>query len=199
MSDEGKARGWWHTLPGLITAITATITAVTGLIVAINQTGWFGGQGPPAATKSPVPSHSAPSGSVAPLLPAPAPSPTAPPPAPHAVTLPALRDYKLGAATFTVLEAEVSPRTTEKDGLQVRLRMTNRHPYDANFWDRSFRLIVDGVPIAPEGGLNELVPGQSAKEGNILFMIPRGLAGATLTIAHGGERTDIPLALTPPR
>ena len=199
MSDEGKARGWWHTLPGLITAITAVITAVTGLVVAINQTGWFEGQGPPATTKSPVPGQSAPPGAAVPMVPAPAPSPTAPPSATYALALPAMRDYRLGAATFTVLRAEVSPWTTEKDGLQVRLRMTNHHPYDANFWDRSFRLIVGGVPMAPEGGLNELVPGQSAKEGNILFVIPRGVAGATLKIAHGGESTDIPLALTPPR
>jgi hypothetical protein len=42
MSDEGNAKGWWHTLPGIITAATAPI-------VGINQTGWFGGQGAPAA------------------------------------------------------------------------------------------------------------------------------------------------------
>lgn len=110
-----------------------------------------------------------------------------------------MRDYRLGTATFTVLEAEISPRTTEMDGLQVRLRMTNHNRYDANFWDRSFRLIVDGVPMAPEDGLNELVPGQSAKEGNVLFVIPRGRAGATLKIAHGDESTEVPLALTAPR
>jgi hypothetical protein len=33
------------------------------------------------------------------------------------VALPALRDYKLGPATFTLLQAEVSSRTAEKSAL----------------------------------------------------------------------------------
>jgi hypothetical protein len=110
-----------------------------------------------------------------------------------------MRDYRLGTATFTVLKAEISPRTTEKAGLHVRLRMTNHDRYDANFWDRSFRLIVDGVPVAPEGGLNALVPGRSAKEGDVLFVFPRGPSGATLKIMHGDESTEVPVALTAPR
>jgi len=110
-----------------------------------------------------------------------------------------MRDYRLGAATFTLLRAEVSPQTSEKDALQVRLRMMNHDRYDTNFWDRSFRLIVDGVPLAPEGGLNELVPGQSAKEGDVMFGIPRGTTAATLKITYIDQSTEIPLNLKAPR
>jgi hypothetical protein len=52
MSDEAKTTSWWYTLPGIITTVTATLTALTGLIVAINQTGWFGPRTPPAVTTS---------------------------------------------------------------------------------------------------------------------------------------------------
>jgi hypothetical protein len=76
--------------------------------------------------------------------------------------------------------------------------MMNHDRYDTNFWDRSFRLIVEGLPMAPEGGLNELVPGQSAKEGEVLFVIPRGTTGATLKITHADDSTEIRLKLKSP-
>jgi hypothetical protein len=44
-------------------------------------------------------------------------------------------------------------------------RMMNHDRFDANFWDQSFRLIVNGVPMAPESGLNELVSAESTQEG----------------------------------
>jgi hypothetical protein len=109
-----------------------------------------------------------------------------------------MRDYRLGEATFSILKAEVAPRTSERAALHVRLRMMNYGRYDTNFWDRSFRLIVDGVPMAPEGGLNEVVPAQSAKEGDVLFVIPHGTPGATLKITYGDDSTEIPLHLKSP-
>jgi hypothetical protein len=60
-------------------------------------------------------------------------------------------------------------------------------------------IIVDGVPRAPEGGLNELVPGQAAKEGDVLFVIPHGTRRATLKITYGDDSTEIPLHLNSPK
>jgi hypothetical protein len=201
MGEEGKSKSWWQTLPGIITTVTATITALTGLVVAINQTGWFGSPTPPVATRPSAPTPAP--GPAAPASPAQAPPVnTSSWPASgstYSVELPAMRDYRLGAATFTLLKAEVSPRTSEKDALSVRLRMMNHDRYDTNFWDRSFRLILDGVPMAPEGGLNELVPAQSAKEGDVLFVIPRGTTGAKLKITYADDSTEIPLVLKSPR
>jgi hypothetical protein len=202
MTDAGKATSWWSTLPGIITTVTATLTALTGLIVAINQTGWLGPRTPPAVTTSSAPAPSAPPGPVAAVPSAQAPPrSTSPLPSPgptSAVGLPALRDYRLGDVTFTLRQAEVAPRTSEKDTLQVRLRLSNHQRTDANFWDSSFRLIVDGVPVAPVSGLNEVVAGQAAKEGDVVFVIPRGTTGATLKITHANDSTAIPLQLNGP-
>lgn len=42
--DETKSGGsWWLTVPGILTATAGTITAVTGLIVALQQSGLLGG------------------------------------------------------------------------------------------------------------------------------------------------------------
>lgn len=201
MSDGEKSKSWWHTLPGVITSLTAAITALAGLIVAIDQTGWFGSEPPSAVTAPTTLTPTAPVSVAAPVAPARDPSPAtssaaAARPA-YAVELPAMRDYRLGAATFTLLNAEVSPRTTEKDALRVRLRMTNHDRFDANFWDQSFRLIVNGVPMAPESGLNELVRAESAEEGDVLFVMPQGTFAVTLRITHADESTEIPLALGP--
>ena len=204
MSDAEKPKSWWQTLPGIITGLAAVITAVTGLIVAIQQTGWLGTRTTPAVSS---PSAPAPPGATPPTTRPPEPSsgrrsPGAGPAA-YAVALPALRDYKLGAAgfhaTFTLLAAEASPHTTEKDGLKIRLRMTSHDRVDHNFWDQSFRLIVDGVPTAPESGLNEVVAGQSAKEGDVIFTLPRGARSAKLAITYYDDRTEIPLDLKSPR
>lgn len=210
MGDEGKSGSWWQTLPGVITSITAAVTALAGLIVAVKQTGWLDSQPPPAAptaapasapAAAPAPPAPAAREAARPALPAPASVPAPAAAAPHAIPLPALRDYKLGPpgvkATFTLLKVEMSPQTAEKDALRIRLRMLNHDRYDKNFWDRLFRLLVDGVPLAPEGGLNELVPGESAKEGDVLFVVPRGTAAARLRITYYEDSTEIPLDLKP--
>ena len=40
--NSSKKQSWWATLPGILTAITAFITAITGLVVGLNQAGLFG-------------------------------------------------------------------------------------------------------------------------------------------------------------
>ena len=74
--------------------------------------------------------------------------------------------------------------------------MTNNDRFPTNFWDSSFRLILDGVPLAPEGGLNEVVASQAAKEGDVLFVIPRGTSSARLKIIWSDNaNTELPLEL----
>jgi len=41
MAEEQKPQNWWQTVPGILTATAAIITAVTGLILALHQAGVF--------------------------------------------------------------------------------------------------------------------------------------------------------------
>ena len=213
MGDDGKSTGWWQTLPGIITAIAGMLTALAALVAAVKQAGWFDSRPPsvaaqpspgatPAAkprpgTTAPEAGRAPPSSSGADRAPAPVAA------AAQAIALPAMRDYKLGPstskATFTLLNAEVTRQTAEKDALRIRLRMMNHDRYDHNFWNSSFRLILDSVPMAPAGDLNELVAGESAKEGDVVFEIPHGSAAGKLKITYYEDSTEIPLDLTPPR
>ena len=204
MSEEAKPRNWWHTLPGVLTGLAAVVTALAGLVAALMQTGWWGASKPaaaPQAANAPPARQPAAAAPSAPVETSRAAAPPSEAPRAHAVVLPAQRDYKLGPAlskaTFTLLKAEVVPQTSEKSALHIRLRMTNHDRYDKNFWDRSFRLLVDGVPVAPESGLNEVVPGEAAKDGEVVFPIPRGTARGSLKITYYDDSTEIPLALAP--
>ncbi len=39
MPEKLESRSWWHSLPGILTAIAGVITAISGLIAILNQTG----------------------------------------------------------------------------------------------------------------------------------------------------------------
>ena len=39
MDTKSDSKSWWLTLPGILTAVAGTVTAITGLIVALHQTG----------------------------------------------------------------------------------------------------------------------------------------------------------------
>jgi hypothetical protein len=58
--EEGKPQSWFQTLPGILTAIGATLSAITGLILALNQAGLLGG-----SKATPAPSAVASAASIA--------------------------------------------------------------------------------------------------------------------------------------
>ena len=179
MSDEEKRQSWWHTVPGILTGVTAIISAVAGLIVAINQTGWLSRPGPPPTQRDQssiaVPLGAGEGASAA------------------TVVLPQLRQYQLGDFVFTVLGASLSSRNTESGTLSIKVRLLNNKSYPTNFWNAQFRLVIDDVPQAPSGSLNEVVDGNAAKEGEVMFVVPRTTSTAKLRIQAADEKTDIPL------
>lgn len=94
MADEGSRGSWWHTLPGVLTAVAGVLSAVTGLVVALRDPPE---QPPPGA-----------SGAAPPAAPGPAPMPASPAaPAPGVVATPAptpapvTREPPAGPATAT--------------------------------------------------------------------------------------------------
>ncbi|HSV69274.1 MAG TPA: hypothetical protein VLI72_04120 [Methylibium sp.] len=106
MADADK--NWWTTVPGLLTALAAIITAVGGLVAALSQAGMFGGKsGEPAATAAPLPAAVEASTAPEPTPAAPAAAPIAPP--------------VVAAAAPAALKVV---RVTTKDGSVVDLRPT---------------------------------------------------------------------------
>ena len=113
MADE-KPTSWWATLPGLLTAAAAVITAVTGLLLGLGQLGVFDG-GRPAATASGSPA----AGTSQPGVP-PQPSGTvtgAGESAGWTVALPAERKYRSADVEYEILDARVRPDVAGKVAL----------------------------------------------------------------------------------
>lgn len=179
MGGENRS-SWWTTLPGLLTALAATITAVTGLLVGLNQIGVFGASAPPPSSPAvtrdgnvPADGHLGTSDGGG-----------------YEATLPLDEPMRVGAVSYEIVGYEIRPDTDDALALSMDIRMTNHDRFDANFWDASFRVMVAEDTIAPSGGLNELVPGDSSKVGTVLFVVPDTTRTATLKVKfYEGDRT----------
>ncbi|WP_412821976.1 hypothetical protein [Micromonospora sp. MS34] len=53
MTTRPRTQNFWRTVPGMLTAVAAVITAVGGLLTVLLQLGVIGGTGDPAASSTP--------------------------------------------------------------------------------------------------------------------------------------------------
>lgn len=187
------AGNWWTSLPGLLTGGAALISAVTGLAILFLDRP----DAPPAdsavAQVQPVPAPQAPVS--VPMVDA---------QVPPRITLagPAEASFeKYRPSTYTILGLETVQRTPEHYVLRLRVRLLTRTSMDMNFWDDSFRLLIDGLPTAPDSNLNELVPGNAARDAEVSFLVPYTARRLALRILHHqslGDVAELPLALDQP-
>ena len=64
-----------------------------------------------------------------------------------------------------------------------------------NFWDRNIRLLVDGVPRAPDESVNELVGPGASKDAAFVFLLEQRPETLKLTI-HNGRTIEIPIDMS---
>lgn len=199
MSDsESAGKGWWQTLPGILTATAAIITAITGFVVAIGGLGLF--------HRSPAPPISSPgTSSSSQSSPRSGSSPGSPATAQNAVAdartrvlpLPAMTQVRSGESVYKILSLQSAPYSPDKVSLRFTVRMTNNGSYPSNFWSSSFRLRVDDSLQAPVNFLDELVQSNSSKEGTVEFVIPADASIVGLQIGDAGmDKPDIRINLS---
>ena len=197
MADSKPQTGssWWQTMPGILTGLAAIITAATGLIVAFNHTSSRSESAPAATTSPSSSSSSSPATPVSSSSAAPAAAATSR--TSGAVPLPALHEVKFadGNPVVTILSANLEPIDADRRSLRFRIRYTNTGRFDANFWDRSYRLIIDGVSRSPTNSLNALVANDSAKEGDVVFDVPVTVKDVVLQVSAGEEKNRLPFKL----
>ena len=185
MDEDPKSKSWWNTLPGVLTAVAAVIAAATALVSTLHQTGWIGAKAP--ASLSTANGAAAASTSLA----SPGTGPTSPAPsattAPGTIPLPAQTTFTYGKLSYQILSARVAHPTPDTLSLKFTVRMTSDDQYEANFWDASFRLRVNGVLQAPVSNLNKVVAGNSSTDGVVEFVVPRGTAQVELQMGEVGN------------
>jgi len=196
MDDKSGSTTWWQTLPGILTAVAALLTAVGGLVLAFHQAGFFDRASQKAL---PLQSETVKSSTIT-GDPGATPGSTKAPPtdsaAPNSLTLPADTEVRAGDLVYKILAARLDRYAPGKLSLRFEVRMTNNGRFPANFWGDSFRLRVDGVSRAPDNSLNELVAAHSAKEGAVEFVIPDATTNVGLQVAEVGESAPtIPIQL----
>ncbi len=191
--SESESKGWWQTLPGLLTACAAVITALGGLLLAVHQTGFFDLSSQPAAQTQ---SGTAPIGEKPDEVQTSASSQAAPGGLSRQLTVSGNTQVRSGQAVYDLLQTRLDPYSPDKVSLHLSVRMTNNDRFDANFWAASFRLLVDGSLQPPTNNLDELVPAHSAKEGVVEFVIPVSVSTVGLQMGDVGDgKPAIPISL----
>ena len=190
MVDQSKSQHWWQTVPGMLTAVAAMITAVTGLIIALQQTGVF--------KEKPALEPSSAAQSVA--LPMAAKSASEPenfPTSPkhsasdQAIQMPDGETVTIRSPTgdsfrYNIVSAQTKPFPPDSTLLQLHIRAWTDSPGGMNFWSDSFRLSAGEAILKPVNPLNELVARDETREADIEFVLDRPLREATLVITVGG-------------
>jgi hypothetical protein len=126
--------------------------------------------------------------------------PAAGPTAQYPVTLASGVEVKVGPLIYRILAAQLDRSAAGKFSLLLRIRLTTQDQ-GALLHHNSFRLLVDGVPQAPEREpmLSEVVANNSAKEGMVRFVLPEAVTDVKLQIIGQGrykdERPLIPINL----
>ena len=180
---ESESRGWWQTLPGLLTAAAAAITALTGLLVAAHQIGCLDRTLP---TASQTQSHPIGNGSRSTKAEGAESSP-ANSLAPRQLALPAATEVRAGEFVYKLVSARLISYAPGKVTLRLAIRMTNNGRFDANFWAASFRLWVNESLQAPVNDLNEIVAPHSANDADVEFVIPDNVSMVGLQMGDVGE------------
>jgi hypothetical protein len=183
-SPEPESKGWWQTLPGILTAAAGIITAVTGLLLALHQLGLFNrapqpAQNPPSSTATGSASNS-----------------TSTLAGSRALRLPANPQVRSGENVYQLLSAQIAPYAPGKVALRLTIRMTNNGNYPANFWAASFRVLADGALLAPDNGLDDVVASHATSDGAVEFVLPESASAVRLQMGDVGiDKPTIPLAL----
>jgi hypothetical protein len=187
MSPEAESKPWWQTLPGLLSAGAAIITAATGLLIALHQTGFFdrGHQAPTQSESRPQPVGEKTQAVGAQSA---ASHPAASTPSPGSLKLPEMSQVRVGdAIIYKLVSARVEPILPGKVSLRLTVRLTNNGRYDTIFGTSSFRLLVDGYLQAPTNNVSEVVASNSSRVDDIEFQVPANVSTVGLQMGDVGE------------
>jgi hypothetical protein len=178
-ADAGN-RSWWQTLPGILTAIAALLSAITGLIVAVRQLRSDNDgspAAPAAATANPDNTSAGQAVSGESEI-----TPNAGASTRYAVRFPSGVSARVGASSYQILRAHAASGNPGEIDLALRVRMTNQSAYPANFWSRTFRVRVGADTSAPTNFLDEVVEGGTTKTGAVDFTLPAAARRAALLV-----------------
>lgn len=179
---DGRAPSWWTTLPGVLTAVAAVITALTGLFVSVSALRSANEAPAEPNQRATVLEEDSSSATVPP-----APSIAAGSAADYQLTFPSgtqtsLRNWNSYELVYTVLESSVTQRGPDALELELSVRVDNRGPVSVLVRSDLFRVLMDGTSLAPTNSLDDGVAAMSTEEVMVLFRVAATEADVILRI-----------------
>ena len=189
MPDE---KSFWTTVPGIITGLAAVVTAVTGLIVALNGAGLF--SKPAAVNKASTETKSGVKKEADSLT---GKKEEQQIPVEKLKAIFSMTRIKIEDHEYSILGSSLEAITPESNSLKIKIRYKNNSNYSpAPFWNEGFRLAIDGSLTTPSGDLNELVERHAELAGTVTFEVPDNAKALALHILDVGKDIAIPIKLT---
>jgi hypothetical protein len=188
MPDE---KSFWTTLPGIITGLAAVVTAITGLIVALNGSGLF--SKPATVNKAtteikPEVKKDADSSVIKKAEPKKA--------VEKQKLVFAMNTIKIEDHEYAILGSSLEAITPESNSLKIKIKYKNNSNYSpATFWNEGFRLAIDGALTPPTGDLSQLVERHAELVGTVMFEIPNNADSLVFHILDVGKDIAVPIKL----
>jgi hypothetical protein len=156
--------------------VAALVTAITGLLVAVHQAGWFDHHNREQAQSTFR--SDGPAGGEA--------ESSSRQPRVKQIAIPENAVFQNGVVKYALVSGHVEPSGPDRIMMRIGVRMTNDGTVQANFWSASFRLVVGDDLVAPINLLDELVDAKSSKMGDLTFQIPSNTTQVGLQMGDVG-------------
>jgi len=99
-------------------------------------------------------------------------------------------------AVYRIIGGQVDRYSEDKLKLRLTVRLTNNGRESELYSDNRFRLLVDGIPLEPkETSITDWVGHDSAKEGDVVFILPSTAKTIELRVGNPGRWGRIPIDL----
>jgi len=116
----------------------------------------------------------------------------------YGIEIPRISEFADGSVTHTLFAGTVTARGNA-NLVQLHVRFANDGDYDANFWDRSYRLLAGDHVLEPTSNLNEVVSSHASKAGIVSFEVPAHTPKVTLRVDSKADPPGtLPLNLDSP-
>jgi len=188
MPDE---KNFWTTIPGIITGLAAIVTAITGLIVALNGAGLFNKSAAANKTSTEAKVKKDADSVISK-------QPESLKQVKKLNPVFSMTEVKIEDHEYKILGSSFEAITPESSLLKIKIKYKNNSNYSpATFWNEGFRLAIDGALTPPTGDLSELVERHAELVGTVVFEVPNNAKTLALHILDIDKDIVVPLKLAP--
>lgn len=189
-TKEKSVTNWWQTVPGILTAVAALITATGGLLLVMNQIGCLDKsiksktesvqtpfeKNELNTNKTEISDNSDKSNSEKKNVETEIKK--------YPFDVEKITDVKMGENSIKFLQTSVDNYSTGKHSLTFKIRFNNKSSNYASFNQYYFRLIFDEQILSPENSPVGSIDPVSSKDAEAVFIIPDTLKSAELQISY---------------